>query len=1670
MATLKKTADSSEAALAAIEDALRSEDAGGDAPVDRSLPSADIAKGPDQSPPSSIAGDADILEHDGPRLPNIDEADSFGAQIKVNVKDASRGSVREAAKDAPPTDFASSAKEFQHIEGGVNAVQAAAKRDDLPLSTALPSTALPSAQRDAPRTERRKTEAPATQEPKRASVIPANDDRKSSVGEILSLLRAPLPNTPYIIAAVVSLVWMGAVSVILGQNDGYLYAADGRLRGGYDAAFAIAGMVMLLPALFFFAMAGLQRRAQEMRVSSRVMAEIAARLAEPEVVGAEAVFTLGQAVRREVSSIGDGIERAISRASELETLVHGEVAALERSYADNEYKMRGLVSELGAEREAIMSTATRIQQTIEAVHKGFSNDIAAAGSGITTAIEDAGSRFNFMIGNRQDEIVATLDRSGSQVAEIIGTQTHELAERLAEARLDAASLFRQTGDAIIADIGQAAGALSRDIGKNADHLALGIAEASQKTGELTQRLHEAASQAALALETAGDTVLGKLSVTGSTLVDEMTGISTRTQEIIQQSGDGLIQEWRSATEDTAALLRTITQDTTGLFRSSAMMATDTFRESAGDVVQSITERLAGATSTLREAGVALKAEFDETSAVVNSAFAENGRMIMETVGSRAVEINDVIRGASDEFIVTLETRGLEAARLIEDKAQHVADSIAMRSLDVAERIQGAAAAIETTVHQNADSIETSLDYGTQRLASLLSTHADQMALSLNDVTARVDETLGEKILHLGQMLESGADRLSGMVSTYSGEMTRSLNDASDHISQNLASQTRGLDHSLEAGSERLASLLSTHADQMATSLTAAHERVNEALLTKSVDFNGVLEARLDDIAGLFDTHIDALSGTIIDRVESATAAFSIAGESLGQTISRTLESSSETLSAKMQDISQILAQNTAQATDTLARCGGDVVLALTQHATKVNDALLVNAMRLSETVAERTESLSQNFSSFETTFIDMANSLENTVSVQGEALATKLENSTVSVKHSLENLLGRIEDGLDSRAKSLGDTLALRSLEFTRVMGESSSSLLDGLDRQVEAFELKISAFSDKVVDPLQGHILAMEGKAEAAAGQIGERLEKTAEAISSRALEVERGLSALSRDVTSVLVSQADQVTRGLTGKADEIIALFDGKGAQFIESFDGRGRALVEGLERSTEDMTQRVTHSLSVLNEAINSGSVHSLNGLVDANDTLRVEVSGLLGRLGEANQILNAIVGSAAKNLDEIETRMSDRVRGLEATLAAILSAASQGTDALVSKIDAIRGASGDVLQNSHVMSQSLDERTQALQSLAQQLAHTQQSVDQNLAERQVAFESLTNTLNTRLEDVDSMLRSFAAIVHDQLTEAQTRARETSSLVHETAETATQAINAQFERVRLETGKERERTGATLRAAYEQANTEMSMLFQRTLDGFSATAAQLRAASQEVIQDLEQTRLALQTGGLEIPREARDATSQLKRVVTDQMRALNELTDIVSRSSIAVDVADPRRREPRLPDMAPPPRPASPPPRPVAPPATPPSGGSWLSGLLERASDEAAPQLQPVRGRSADQTSASRIESLDSLSVDIARMIDHDAAVDLWDRYRRGERNVFTRRLYTLQGQEAYDDMRRRYRRDAEFKKTVDAYIDQFERLLVEVAGNDRDSMVARTYLTSETGKVYTMLAHASGRFD
>jgi hypothetical protein len=96
------------------------------------------------------------------------------------------------------------------------------------------------------------------------------------------------------------------------------------------------------------------------------------------------------------------------------------------------------------------------------------------------------------------------------------------------------------------------------------------------------------------------------------------------------------------------------------------------------------------------------------------------------------------------------------------------------------------------------------------------------------------------------------------------------------------------------------------------------------------------------------------------------------------------------------------------------------------------------------------------------------------------------------------------------------------------------------------------------------------------------------------------------------------------------------------------------------------------------------------------------------------------------------------------------------------------------------------------------------------------------------------------------------------------------------------------------------------------------------------------------------------------------------------------------------------------------------------------------------------------------------MDRTLAGEMWDRYQRGERKAFSKRLYTPAGQKAFDEVGRKYRSDRTFKQTVDRYITEFERLLDDVARDERGPTALRGHLTSETGMVYTLLAHAAGR--
>jgi hypothetical protein len=529
----------------------------------------------------------------------------------------------------------------------------------------------------------------------------------------------------------------------------------------------------------------------------------------------------------------------------------------------------------------------------------------------------------------------------------------------------------------------------------------------------------------------------------------------------------------------------------------------------------------------------------------------------------------------------------------------------------------------------------------------------------------------------------------------------------------------------------------------------------------------------------------------------------------------------------------------------------------------------------------------------------------------------------------------------------------------------------------------------------------------------------------------------------------------------------------------------AASSSLNRTLEDIHKNAKASVDQSRQT----AAAAVAEVMETHALLRRDTTEVFERLRDANVLLQEVLSGATENLGKIEGSLSARVREFVATVTQVSERGSQTSAKMEEHIKAFHGTTTGVLRDIATAAAQFDQHGRALAAAAEAIDVSNSRTDAALTDRRKALETLLSELDGKSTDLDQRLVRFAELLRESLEAAETRTREVARIIADSSTSGSQAIAAQYDMVRATAEDERKRTADTLNGIYEQAAGDIHALFGQAAERFAGIVRDMKEMAAQVQQELDMTRAEMRRGILELPQEAAESTAQMRRVIVEQIDALAELNRIVARHGRGIDAAEPGRRVVReepvpaaaggrpAPRMEPPG--ARPPPPGFAPPqrteAPPPGGdrrGGWLTDVLARASrDEGPGARSEERPPRADERPARHsIESLDSLSVDIARMIDHDAATELWDRYKRGERNVFTKRLYTMQGQRTFEEIRKRYRADREFKQTVDRYIAEFERLLDDVSQDDRGAVVARTYLTSETGKVYTMLAHAAGRFE
>lgn len=619
-----------------------------------------------------------------------------------------------------------------------------------------------------------------------------------------------------------------------------------------------------------------------------------------------------------------------------------------------------------------------------------------------------------------------------------------------------------------------------------------------------------------------------------------------------------------------------------------------------------------------------------------------------------------------------------------------------------------------------------------------------------------------------------------------------------------------------------------------------------------------------------------------------------------------------------------------------------------------------------------------------------------------------------------------------------------------------------------------------------------------------GAEMQLMSEALAKAAVRLADPADHTADDITTLAQAVRREVDLMRAGLGDALTQAADLKALVSRELDDiERGTGRAEFRARAMEELLTRHKTNLQELGTSLGSESDTIARAI-------RMEVESIRSLTGKAEADIR---------------RAGERVVEQTTTLARVSEAARAGADATSSTLDRqasrLEVVANNALARADSISQHyenqrqqiaeaadrLEQEHQHLQGVFEAYSHQMNFADAALAAHTAEIGKAVKSLAAGLDDtfmsVEGKTRAMREAVTAEIARAGRDAEETSAAVSRSAGAATRAIAATVDELKSITGTLKsevvESATSLIRSSADdlrQATSDMTTHLSQAVGAIStdltkqfdllqlATShalTQNNAAAQHFHEAMQRLGTAAREAGAALteaageldkrmetmPLEAAQSAQALGDVLSEQVNALATISEIVVRHARSLDRTSPlhQMQRPAAPTLATPPA-SSPRMTPDAP-----RNRGRLSDLLaaaDRRPEPVAEKRHDGADRDFHRASLHVIETLQSLAIDLDRALEQSPPADLWRRYKAGERNVFARRLYNLAGRELYDQVAVKYRNDSEFRAHVDRFIGLFEDLLDTAAERDRDNILVETYLSSDTGKVYLMLAQATGR--
>ena len=1133
--------------------------------------------------------------------------------------------------------------------------------------------------------------------------------------------------------------------------------------------------------------------------------------------------------------------------------------------------------------------------------------------------------------------------------------------------------------------------------------------ASQRDGIITNsdRVRDAIAQAHTLM-------IEDIDNAGSILCETIVTQSKEAQQALEQATDTLETSFSDKSENFTSLIDGKTTDLLSVIDFSSENLSLSLDKKLNALNENLKTGTVSISQTIDHKSDELRATFDRASSVVIAQFevsAQSANGALEAVGTRIV--NDIKN----------KTESNEQA--IDRIAKRLDETLSIKFNTMDSRLNTSIIQIGGSIDEASDKASKILDGAGEKTLLGINSRIDEVGLILSTRMNEIDDIIGGK----GEKIIISLDEHTNSFNKNTNILTHALKEKASLFNETINSRTKELSDSIENRTIKLNDILDLRTKEFESSIEHKTNELNQSISTQNKDFFEAMAEQTDQIASTIEVQATKVRANTNNAVRSI----------------------SETMAMRTQDMTKAVANN---------------ILDINGNIGKEIDSTIA---RLEGTQESLNTSIDQAASAIEDS------SAKTTLIIEERINATRQ-----SIVEMVDDRLGTLPEAITTRASITADRLTALNEDINSSISKSMKDLEESADRIEEKIGTSIVDASLTISNDVEQTAARMDITVRTALEQVKEAARHIEDLVEVRAVETAQSLEAKVEEMNEALSSQTNNFAQIISEKSEEL-----------NNSLKNHSNILRDALGESSSEAEEIMSASTSRI--------------LSDVNDALK--------KLNDGNLLLQRVLETSSTNLFELETSVANQTSNYANAVRQAVGETKSAGEMVGQHVGAMQTTIQSVTSKFSEMLNELSAQTTNINEASSNLDETGKTTIDNLKDRQKAMNELATSFTLRADEIDERMHSFAQNIATTVNETEERLSIAKKAMEETINASTISVASRLDKFADTADQQGQIANEKLKRTQEILVSEMNAALQDATDRFSETASAMRNTAHQVNDELEATRTQLQRGISDLPEETRSSAAAMRRVVAEQIEALSELNSIVRNQRKSNDISSTNHAlvnnsvQQNTPVVSP---------APVASPvhvASPASrvtqqtpqktsieniasitqripvaqneaiSNSSLAELLRAPAkkETAIPSATSntdnknswlrdvLRNASAKQEESIKPEiSIKNLTTKISQSIDEKALKEAWESYRSGGVNVFSRRIYTLSGQETFEQLRRKMNDDSNFAKNSAAYIEEFEQLLSNAISNPNSKTSTIDLLTSERGKIFTMLAHASER--